>query len=58
MVKKSFHTGTVKKTVTIKTPKDKVWRQIQIHFVLQRIESTLTQCCPTMERKLQDGALH
>lgn len=28
MVKKSFHTGTVKKTVTIKTPKDKVWRKI------------------------------
>jgi uncharacterized protein YndB with AHSA1/START domain len=28
MVKKSFHTGTVKKTVTIKAPKDKVWRKI------------------------------
>ncbi len=28
MVKKSFHTGTVKKTVKIKAGKDKVWRRI------------------------------
>jgi hypothetical protein len=27
-VKKSFHTGTIKKTITIKTSKDKVWRKI------------------------------
>lgn len=26
--KKSFHTGTVKKTITIKASKDKVWRKI------------------------------
>ena len=26
--KKSFHTGTVKKTIKIKTSKDKVWRKI------------------------------
>jgi len=26
--KKSFHTGTVKKTITIKSSKDKVWRKI------------------------------
>ena len=28
MVKKSFHTGTVKKTIRIKASKDKVWRKI------------------------------
>ncbi len=28
MVKKSFHTGTVKKTIKIKARKDKVWRKI------------------------------
>ena len=28
MVKKSFHTGTVKKTIKIKAAKDKVWRKI------------------------------
>ena len=28
MVKKSFHTGTVKKTIKIKAPKDKVWKKI------------------------------
>jgi len=28
MVKKSFHTGTVKKTIMIKASKDKVWRKI------------------------------
>jgi hypothetical protein len=27
-VKKSFHTGTVKKTITIKASKDKVWRKV------------------------------
>jgi hypothetical protein len=27
-VKKSFHTGSVKKTITIKASKDKVWRKI------------------------------
>jgi len=27
-VQKSFHTGTIKKTVMIKTSKDKVWRKI------------------------------
>ncbi|RZD38195.1 MAG: SRPBCC family protein [Thaumarchaeota archaeon] len=27
-VKKSFHTGTVKKTIKINVPKDKVWRKI------------------------------
>ena len=27
-VQKSFHTGTIKKIVTIKAPKDKVWRKI------------------------------
>jgi uncharacterized protein YndB with AHSA1/START domain len=27
-IQKSFHTGTIKKTVTIKAPKDKVWRKI------------------------------
>ncbi|MEK0320081.1 MAG: SRPBCC family protein [Nitrosopumilus sp.] len=27
-LKKSFHTGTVKKTITIKSSKDKVWRKI------------------------------
>ena len=27
-VKKSFHTGSVKKTITIKTSKEKVWRKI------------------------------
>ncbi|MCV0410087.1 SRPBCC family protein [Nitrosopumilus sp.] len=27
-VKKSFHTGTVKKIITIKASKDKVWRKI------------------------------
>jgi hypothetical protein len=27
-VKKSFHTGTIKKIITIKTSKDKVWRKI------------------------------
>ncbi len=27
-VKKSFHTGSVKKTVTIKASKDKVWRKV------------------------------
>ena len=27
-VQKSFHTGTIKKTVTIKSSKDKVWRKI------------------------------
>lgn len=26
--KKSFHTGTVKKTITINAPKDKVWKKI------------------------------
>lgn len=26
--KKSFHTGTVKKTITIKASKDKVWRKV------------------------------
>ena len=26
--KKSFHSGTVKKTIRIKVPKDKVWRKI------------------------------
>ncbi len=26
--KKSFHTGTVKKTITVKASKDKVWRKI------------------------------
>jgi len=26
--KKSFHTGSVKKTIMIKTSKDKVWRKI------------------------------
>ena len=26
--KKLFHTGTVKKTIKIKTSKDKVWRKI------------------------------
>ena len=26
--KKSFHTGSVKKTITIKASKDKVWRKI------------------------------
>ena len=28
IVKKSFRTGSVKKTITIKTSKDKVWRKI------------------------------
>jgi len=28
MVKKTFHTGTVKKTIKIKASKDKVWRKI------------------------------
>jgi len=28
MVKKSFHTGTVKKTIKIKASKDKVWKKI------------------------------
>ena len=28
MVKKSFHTGTVKKTIRVKAPKDKVWKKI------------------------------
>ena len=28
MIKKSFHTGTVKKTIKIKAAKDKVWRKI------------------------------
>ena len=28
MVKKSFHTGTVKKTIKIKAAKDKVWKKI------------------------------
>ena len=27
-VKKSFHTGTVKKTIKIKSSKDKVWRKV------------------------------
>ena len=27
-VQKSFHTGTIKKTITIKTTKDKVWKKI------------------------------
>ena len=27
-LQKSFHTGTVKKTITIKASKDKVWRKI------------------------------
>ncbi|MBM2820043.1 MAG: conserved hypothetical secreted protein [Nitrosarchaeum sp.] len=27
-VRKSFHTGSVKKTITIKTSKEKVWRKI------------------------------
>ncbi len=27
-LQKSFHTGTVKKTIKIKAPKDKVWRKI------------------------------
>ena len=27
-LKKSFHTGTVKKTITVKSSKDKVWRKI------------------------------
>ena len=27
-IKKSFHTGTVKKTITINASKDKVWRKI------------------------------
>jgi len=27
-LKKSFHTGTVKKTITVKASKDKVWRKI------------------------------
>src|SRR3990167_7706850 len=27
-VKKSFHTGSVKKTITIKASKEKVWRKI------------------------------
>ena len=27
-VKKSFHTGSVKKTITIKASKDKVWRKV------------------------------
>ena len=27
-VQKSFHTGTIKKTVTIRTSKDKIWRKI------------------------------
>lgn len=27
-LKKSFHTGTVKKTIKIKAPKDKVWKKI------------------------------
>ncbi|MFQ5497894.1 MAG: SRPBCC family protein [Nitrosopumilus sp.] len=27
-IKKSFHTGSVKKTIRIKAPKDKVWRKI------------------------------
>ena len=27
-LKKSFHTGTVKKTIKIKASKDKVWRKI------------------------------
>ena len=26
--KKSFHTGTVKKTIKINVPKDRVWRKI------------------------------
>ena len=26
--KKSFHSGTVKKTITVKASKDKVWRKI------------------------------
>ena len=26
--KKSFHTGTVKKTIKINAPKDRVWRKI------------------------------
>ena len=28
MVKKTFHTGTVKKTIKIKVSKDKIWRKI------------------------------
>ena len=28
MIKKSFHTGTIKKTIKIKAAKDKVWRKI------------------------------
>lgn len=28
MVKKTFHTGTVKKTITINASKDRVWRKI------------------------------
>ncbi len=27
-IQKSFHSGTIKKTITIKTSKDKVWRKI------------------------------
>ncbi len=27
-IEKSFHTGTVKKTITINAPKEKVWRKI------------------------------
>ncbi len=27
-IKKSFHTGTVKKTITINAPKEKVWKKI------------------------------
>ncbi len=28
IAKKSFHTGSVKKTITVKTSKDKVWRKV------------------------------
>lgn len=56
-VKKSFHTGTVKKSITINAPKDKVWKKISNIVGLPTWVTDVKETVYLSERKTGIGAI-
>ena len=56
-VKKSFHTGTVKKSITINAPKDKVWKKISNIVGLPAWVIDVKKTVYLSERKTGIGAI-
>ena len=57
MVKKSFHTGTVKKTIKIKASNDKVWRKISNITGLPTWVVDVTKTVYLSKKKTDVGAI-